>query len=87
MLFLVYLPVYIYKQNQKKTRRKWIKQKRLDIKKDSINCLILSYLAERAGFEPAEPFRGSHAFQACQFSHSCISPNKLIAVFFRAAKY
>ena len=34
------------------------------------------YLAERAGFEPAVPFRGTHAFQACQFSHSCISPDK-----------
>ena len=30
--------------------------------------------AERAGFEPAKPFRGLHAFQACLFNHSSISP-------------
>ena len=26
------------------------------------------------GFEPAKPFRGLHAFQACLFNHSSISP-------------
>lgn len=30
--------------------------------------------AERRGFEPRKPFRGLHAFQACQFNHSCIFP-------------
>lgn len=30
--------------------------------------------AERGGFEPPKPFRGLHAFQACQFNHSCIFP-------------
>lgn len=30
--------------------------------------------AEKAGFEPAKPFRGLHAFQACLFNHSSISP-------------
>jgi hypothetical protein len=30
--------------------------------------------AEREGFEPSIPFRGIHAFQACQFNHSCTSP-------------
>ncbi len=36
---------------------------------------IQYFLAERGGFEPPKPFRGLHAFQACQFSHSCIFPN------------
>ncbi len=39
-------------------------------------CLWVS--AERAGFEPAKPFRGLHAFQACLFNHSSISPFRLI---------
>ena len=30
--------------------------------------------AERTGFEPVKPFRGLHAFQACLFNHSSISP-------------
>ncbi len=30
--------------------------------------------AERARFELAIPFWGTHAFQACLFSHSSISP-------------
>ena len=36
---------------------------------------IQSLLAEREGFEPSIPC-GIHAFQACQFSHSCTSPQK-----------
>ena len=32
--------------------------------------------AERGGFEPPIPFRGIHAFQACLFNHSSISPDK-----------
>ena len=31
--------------------------------------------AERAGFEPAIRFRRIHAFQACLFNHSSISPS------------
>ena len=31
-------------------------------------------IAERRGFEPRIPFRGIHAFQACLFNHSSISP-------------
>ena len=54
---------------QKKTK----KSEKQDIKKQP-QLLDTVSDAERAGFEPAEPFRGSHAFQACQFSHSCISP-------------
>ncbi len=30
--------------------------------------------AERTGFEPAKPFGGLHAFQACLFNHSSTSP-------------
>ena len=30
--------------------------------------------AEKAGFEPANRFGRLHAFQACLFSHSSISP-------------
>lgn len=33
------------------------------------------FSAERRGFEPLIPFRGIHAFQACQFNHSCIFPS------------
>ena len=31
-------------------------------------------IAERGGFEPPKRFRRLHAFQACLFSHSSISP-------------
>ena len=31
-------------------------------------------LAEREGFEPSIPFWSMHAFQACAFNHSAISP-------------
>ena len=33
--------------------------------------------AENAGFEPAIRFRRIHAFQACLFNHSSISPKHL----------
>ena len=33
--------------------------------------------AERARFELAIPFWGTHAFQACLFSHSSISPIRI----------
>ncbi len=35
--------------------------------------------AERARFELASPFRRPHAFQACLFSHSSISPMTFVA--------
>ena len=34
--------------------------------------------AEREGFEPSKRFRRLHAFQACLFSHSSISPYESI---------
>ena len=39
--------------------------------------IIMAYtmFAERAGFEPAIRFRRIHAFQACLFNHSSISPD------------
>ncbi len=36
---------------------------------------LIRELAERVGFEPTLPC-GKHAFQACAFSHSAISPEK-----------
>ena len=33
-------------------------------------------LAERGGFEPPKPFWSLHAFQACLFNHSSISPSR-----------
>ena len=36
--------------------------------------MFLSLFAERARFELANQFCRSHAFQACLFSHSSISP-------------
>ena len=35
---------------------------------------VYHFFAERARFELAIPFWGTHAFQACLFSHSSISP-------------
>ena len=32
------------------------------------------FIAERRGFEPRIPFWSIHAFQACLFNHSSISP-------------
>ena len=39
-----------------------------------MTCIRIFHSAEKAGFEPAIPFRGIHAFQACLFNHSSISP-------------
>ena len=39
-----------------------------------MTCIRIFHTAEKAGFEPAIPFRGIHAFQACLFNHSSISP-------------
>ncbi len=38
------------------------------------DCKGVKVMAERQGFEPWIPC-GIHAFQACAFSHSAISPN------------
>ena len=38
---------------------------------------MVAFFAERARFELAIPFWGTHAFQACLFSHSSISPEEL----------
>ncbi len=35
----------------------------------------LNNFAERRGFEPRKPFGSLHAFQACLFNHSSISPS------------
>ena len=35
----------------------------------------LNNFAERRGFEPRKPFWSLHAFQACLFNHSSISPS------------
>ena len=43
-------------------------------------CAGLLLDAERARFELAIPFWGTHAFQACLFSHSSISPIELPVV-------
>lgn len=40
------------------------------------------FIAERAGFEPAIRFWRTHAFQACLFSHSSISPGVSIVFLF-----
>ena len=31
-------------------------------------------MADRVGFEPTVPFRGTHDFQSCAFDHSAIYP-------------
>ena len=42
--------------------------------------LKLQYHAERGGFEPPIRFRRIHAFQACLFNHSSISPFHILFV-------
>ena len=37
-------------------------------------CIVFPF-AERPGFEPGNRFGRLHAFQACLFSHSSISPS------------
>ena len=39
--------------------------------------------AERRGFEPRKPFWSLHAFQACLFNHSSISPFALFCATFQ----
>ena len=38
--------------------------------------VVLKIFAERGGFEPPKPFWSLHAFQACLFNHSSISPSR-----------
>ena len=38
--------------------------------------LFVKIFAERGGFEPPKPFWSLHAFQACLFNHSSISPSR-----------
>ena len=42
--------------------------------KNGLQVSVDHFSAERARFELAIPFGGTHAFQACLFSHSSISP-------------
>ena len=41
--------------------------------------LFVKIFAERGGFEPPKPFWSLHAFQACLFNHSSISPSSQLA--------
>ena len=43
----------------------------------ALGCISPKGVAERARFELAIPFWGTHAFQACLFSHSSISPIRI----------
>ena len=71
------------RQNRRKPRqeRDLIRSVLLSwVQKDSRTQASLARLsfcsAERARFELAIPFWGTHAFQACLFSHSSISPDE-----------
>ena len=41
----------------------------------SLDSAVEKSFAERGGFEPPKPFWSLHAFQACLFNHSSISPS------------
>jgi hypothetical protein len=41
--------------------------------------LVRQYVAERQGFEPWEPFRGSTVFETVPFDHSGIAPRVWLA--------
>ena len=41
----------------------------------SLDSSVCKSIAERGGFEPPKPFWSLHAFQACLFNHSSISPS------------
>ena len=56
-------------QREQPTGEKTVQQKSL--------LLRQAFLAERTGFEPVIPFGGIHAFQACLFNHSSISPKEV----------
>ena len=47
----------------------------------NLNSSVCKSLAERGGFEPPKPFWSLHAFQACLFNHSSISPSSLCLTF------
>ncbi len=45
------------------------------IRKKTLNpSVFLIKMADRVGFEPTVPFRGTHDFQSCAFDHSAIYP-------------
>ena len=43
-------------------------------KKTLFSSVFLIKMADRVGFEPTVPFRGTHDFQSCAFDHSAIYP-------------
>lgn len=45
----------------------------------SSGTLRKATLAERQGFEPWEPFRGSTVFETVPFDHSGIAPHGVVA--------
>ena len=45
----------------------------------SLDSAVEKSFAERGGFEPPKPFWSLHAFQACLFNHSSISPSSQLA--------
>src|SRR6201999_1978633 len=53
--------------------------------KPAISGGLFKNLAERQGFEPWIPC-GIHAFQACAFSHSAISPAVLLLLDYHALR-
>ena len=55
------------------------------VEKNYMRKPAFSYLAVREGFEPSMPF-DIHAFQACSFDHSDISPNSAFPLF-RARRF
>lgn len=54
-----------------------------------LRCFSFCCFAERKGFEPLVPFWSTHAFQACAFDRSAISPERtsLAGLVFGGRKY
>ena len=50
-------------------------KKQISLLKQAWTDKFVFYFAERRGFEPRKPFWSLHAFQACLFNHSSISPS------------
>ena len=46
----------------------------MNINTFGIKINSLYTMADREGFEPSVPFRGTHDFQSCAFDHSAIYP-------------
>ena len=49
---------------------------RILLSQASLDEVSRKSFAERGGFEPPKPFWSLHAFQACLFNHSSISPSR-----------